>query len=416
MESKKRIRESKDSDVSDPRPLKLKSFKDKLTPGGFIVNIPSYPDYDDYKCVNRFICDYYIKQSSDNPEFNHLTSYRVDPTYEKPSIQYNIPENKVIKITYEESVIECIRYKISKSHATNCSMGFIYEVSMRADNKQILDKMIIHACKALPTSLEIHHYDAEDKGWRKYGSVQKRDESTLIIKKEDKEKLLADVDEFIKSEADYDTHGIPYKRNYLLYGKPGTGKTSLVNVIANRLKRNIKIISFDSDLTDASLYSAIMGIDGMHSILLLEDIDCIFHERGTNLNLCKVSFSALLNVLDGATRSKGLITFITTNYVNKLDKALLRPGRTDMMIKFNIISKEQISGLLDFYKISLKSDIIDELVNLTQSHDLVPATFSSFMFRHRKDKLGNDNYIKLFKKYLQEIDVAIEHNDSGLYS
>ena len=74
-----------------------------------------------------------------------------------------------------------------------------------------------------------------------------------------------------------------------------------------------------------------------NSILLLEDIDSLFVERKANdSNKSLVSFSGILNVLDGMGRKSGLITFMTTNYKENLDKALIRPSRVDFQMNFTI--------------------------------------------------------------------------------
>ena len=69
-----------------------------------------------------------------------------------------------------------------------------------------------------------------------------------------------------------------------------------------------------------------------HSIILLEDIDGIFKGRESVINQGsrgRVTFSGLLNALDGVRSQEGRILFMTTNHREKLDPALLRPGRAD---------------------------------------------------------------------------------------
>ena len=81
------------------------------------------------------------------------------------------------------------------------------------------------------------------------------------------------------------------------------------------------------------------------SIILLEDIDAIFADRisvGENSRRRSVSFSGLLNALDGVRSQEGRILFMTTNHKEKLDPALLRPGRADVHIMLNYASALQI--------------------------------------------------------------------------
>lgn len=410
-EQKLSYAKKRNADPSEIEPTEKKLKNDIEFHNHFTIKTQSTGDI--YTKLQDFLCELYITQHKDFPEFVELQLSRVRHG-ENKKIIYKLPNDTKIKLVYKKSEIECFVKSISGDHGTFSSVQYLYELSVTAPDKTIIDELVFDACEEKEQQV-IYHYDPVDKIWKLYGNVQKRDSSTLIINQ--KEALLNDLDEFLASEEDYVSKGMPYKRNYLFYGKPGTGKSTLANVMANRTKRNINIVSFDAELGDSGLYNAVNTIDGNKSILLLEDIDCIFQDRSTNANNSKVSFSALLNVLDGVCRTRGLITIITTNYVKQLDKALLRPGRIDMMIKFTEISKEQILGLLELYKISLTSKIIDELMKLTRSHDLTPAVMSAFMFRNRKNKLDDSNYLHLFKKYLEEINSSLPNKDyESLYS
>jgi AAA+ superfamily predicted ATPase len=415
--TKKRFRESSPELESQLRPkLKTKKLRKQIPSSNkkFTITMKSSIG-SDYTAIQKLIGKMYLEQ---NKTINKLEFIDFSVVNEKQKYDYYIPENKLIQILFNDFQIDCCWYKISSDHGTyQHNVTYLYELSLSADTKEIIDAMIAQACSTL-TTLEIHHYDAKQGCFKIFGHVQNRTDNTLIIKAEDKEKLISYIDNFVSPEAEakYDKFGMPYKLNILLHGKPGTGKTSLANIIANRYKKTIKIVHFDSDLTDSKLCSAVNSIDGKYSILLLEDIDCIFHEHGSNHNTCNVSISALINVLDGISRSRGLITIITTNFIKKLEQRLLRPGRINMMIEFNIISKEQIEGLLKLYGINLDKKIINKLVDLSQKHDLVPATFTEFMFRYLELGLNDTNYIELFKKYLTEIDVAISHKEGGMYN
>jgi chaperone BCS1 len=246
---------------------------------------------------------------------------------------------------------------------------------------------------------------------------------------------LTDIDTFIASKEAYEKYGIPYRRNYLFHGKPGTGKTSLVNVIANRTKRPIYIISFSPAMTDESLFSAIKAMSNNiypysthESILLLEDVDCVFEARDDvgssavinaeakqEMKKSGVSFSGLLNILNGVIETNGLITFLTTNHIAKLDKALVMPGRIDMMIKFDIISSQQVTDMLKLYDITLSQAVCAQLIKICTKNNLTPAMLSAFMFRHRQIVLTDANYIKLFEEYLSEIQYAIDKKDGCVY-
>lgn len=87
-----------------------------------------------------------------------------------------------------------------------------------------------------------------------------------------------------------------------------------------------------------------------NSIILLEDIDGIFVKRESvsrqkRKGECQVTFSGLLNALDGARSQEGSIIFMTTNHIEKLDPALLRPGRCDIRVKLNNASHVQMQNM-----------------------------------------------------------------------
>jgi mitochondrial chaperone BCS1 len=81
----------------------------------------------------------------------------------------------------------------------------------------------------------------------------------------------------------------------------------------------------------------IFSVAPQQSIILLEDIDAAFVSReDTNQQksayegLNRVTFSGLLNALDGVASTEARIVFMTTNYLSRLDPALIRPGRVDL--------------------------------------------------------------------------------------
>lgn len=83
------------------------------------------------------------------------------------------------------------------------------------------------------------------------------------------------------------------------------------------------------------------------SIILLEDIDAVFDKRekveGGEQN--RLSFSGLLNALDGAASKEGLLVFMTTNHKDKLDPALIRKGRADVHIEFGLSTQDQANNM-----------------------------------------------------------------------
>lgn len=369
---------------------------------------------DRYYDISKYIGKQYTKQYYGSDDFSQVRLYEVNIRSENNEILYGIPYDKSIMLKFHDNEILCKLTKLSDYHGTNCGIHFVSELSLTADNETIIEDLINLSVKN-DTKMLIYHYNSLNNYWKRFGNIQIRDENTLIIDKNIKENLLSDISNFITSEKDYIKYGIPYKRNYLFYGQPGTGKTSFAKIMANKTKRSIYIISFDTNLTDTGLYNAINNINNENAILLLEDIDCIFQNRTLNTSNSKISFSSLLNILDGITTPYGLITIITTNYINKLDKALIRPGRVDMSVKFSKITQEQINGLLELYNCNLSHKSINQIIKICTIQSLSASTLSGFLFRNIHNNLDDSNIIKIFNNYLNEMNITDRTNDNNMY-
>ncbi|GME92505.1 unnamed protein product [[Candida] boidinii] len=190
--------------------------------------------------------------------------------------------------------------------------------------------------------------------WRPFGQPRKkRLLESVILDHNIKEEIVKDVEEFLSSGKWYYDRGIPYRRGYLLYGPPGSGKTSFIQALAGHLDYNIAILNIsEPNLTDDRL-AYLMNNIPERTILLLEDIDAAFNRREQTTDkgyTSGVTFSGLLNALDGVSSAEEVLTFMTTNHPERLDPALLRPGRVDFKSLIDNASDWQIEQMfLRFY-------------------------------------------------------------------
>ncbi len=197
-------------------------------------------------------------------------------------------------------------------------------------------------------------YTSTGHEWRPFGDPRrKRSLDSVILDKGIKEKLYEDVNEFLSTSNWYYDRGIPYRRGYLLHGTPGSGKTSFIQALAGQMDYDICILNLsEANLTDDRM-NHLMNHIPKRSILLLEDIDAAFNKReqtGEKGFKSFVTFSGLLNALDGVASAEEIITFMTTNHPEKLDPALLRPGRVDFQQEIGSATNYQIEQLfLKFY-------------------------------------------------------------------
>jgi mitochondrial chaperone BCS1 len=200
---------------------------------------------------------------------------------------------------------------------------------------------------------------AYNDGWDYVEGYSPRLLESVVLEAGEKEHMLRDMMQFRRSKQRYERLGVPYHRGYLLYGPPGTGKTSLVSALAAHFGLSIYIINL-ADFNDRSLMSAVNNVPA-NSVLLFEDIDCmkgsqsrIESSSGTGQNggatpgtkeaapnQNGVTLSGLLNVLDGFAAPTGVLFVMTTNHVEKLDPALLRPGRIDYKLYLGKASDRQ---------------------------------------------------------------------------
>ncbi|CAL4165816.1 unnamed protein product [Meganyctiphanes norvegica] len=181
-------------------------------------------------------------------------------------------------------------------------------------------------------------YTSHGAEWREFGHPRKpRPLQSVVLDNGVSDRIVSDVREFIDNPEWYTSRGIPYRRGYLLHGPPGCGKTSFITALAGTLKLGICVLNIsERGLTDDRL-SHLMASVPEDTIILLEDVDAAFVSREETqevnqayVGLNRLTFSGLLNCLDGVVSAEARIVFMTTNYPERLDPALIRPGRVDV--------------------------------------------------------------------------------------
>ncbi len=207
------------------------------------------------------------------------------------------------------------------------------------------------------------YYCSSYGDWTKLKGVRPKLIENVVIK--DKERILEDLNLFVKNKEWFIKRCIPYKRGYLFYGDPGNGKTTTCMSLAHKFKRDIYTLNL-SIMSDDTLQSCIRNLPPF-CVLLIEDIDCVFVKRSRvdPDNSKGVSFSCLLNCLDGALYTEGMVTMMTTNHIEKLDDALVREGRMDIRVEIGNPDLEMISEYLSIFyekKIKIEHDGFEPII------------------------------------------------------
>ncbi|XP_022637324.1 AAA-ATPase At3g50940 isoform X2 [Vigna radiata var. radiata] len=235
---------------------------------------------------------------------------------------------------------------------------------------------------------------------------------TLAIDAELKREIVNDLDKFVKGKEFYKRTGKAWKRGYLLYGPPGTGKSSLIASMSDYLNYDI----YDLDLTTVQdnneLKHLILAMSN-RSMLVIEDIDCTIKlqnreedgeavKNGDN----KVTLSGLLNVIDGLWSSCGeeRIFIFTTNHKEKLDPALLRPGRMDMHIHLSYCNFSAFEQLAFNYLGISQHELFHQIEGLLGEVQVTPAEIAGELIKISDVGEGLQDIVKFLhsKKMLQE--------------
>lgn len=181
--------------------------------------------------------------------------------------------------------------------------------------------------------------------WTRARLGNNRKLESVVLKAGQKEAIVADLHRFFAARERYEALGIPWRRGYLLYGPPGTGKTSLVTALASELSLNVCVLSLASpNVTDEKIGN-LLGSVPRRSVILIEDVDAFFQQRGKADAGVKVSYSGFINALDGVAAHEGSVVFLTTNHPQAIDEAAIRSGRVDFRMELRPCDRDQLERM-----------------------------------------------------------------------
>ena len=322
--------------------------------------------------------------------------------------------------------------KLMESDHCSTEENFIQKMELISDNKQSLIAFVDEAreymkneyekCKKASNETMCVYYYKKDY-WILLAKSPKRPIDTLYLKEGIRDKLVSYVEDFFSKDMrdTYLSYGIPYKSVNMIYGPPGSGKTSTIKSIASVLDCDIYILPISKDMLDHDLVGAFTHMsekEDKQRIIVIEDIDTLFDDRKKGDQDNGITLQAFLNCLDGFTCIEGTMLFLTANKPEILDYALLRSCRIDNKIELGYADEHQTREIFE-KMLPDQKDSFDEFFKSINHKEFTMAMLQEFLFYNRdcEDILEiKDKFIKIVEQNDPKNFEILKEENKNFYS
>lgn len=223
-----------------------------------------------------------------------------------------------------------------------------------------------------------------------YDTLNGRNIDSVFLNDHIKERIVNHINKFFDNKSVYEKRNLTYKTGILLYGDPGTGKSTIANMIATLCKCDMVLINMSEFFNlNIDFVTTTINADDKTYVVVLEDIDCVIGDRESEEDDLenKKNVNKLLQFLDSTSSPSNVIFVATTNHIEKLDDAVKRDGRFDLILNITDIDKNAASDMCKSF--GLKGNDIDDILNNNMSSGQInPAKLQNLILQ-KMEPLNN---------------------------
>lgn len=255
------------------------------------------------------------------------------------------------------------------------------------DRYKIKNKIIKISSNYIPKGCTSFYQRSEKRNYTTANRMVIKTFDQLVMRDADKSYIINNITQWIANKKWYHKNGLVHKLGILLYGQPGTGKTSVIRAVSHMLN-DCPVIAFnyhDYELSTSHVLDTVREYSG-YVIVVFEDIDFYITKRDGDKDFLQYKRDSIQNqifqILDGYYSSEKVIYIATTNHIDKLDPALIRPGRFDLCVEMPFFDKPMAEEFIRSRDVSMS--VLDDV-----TYPISPADLQSRILNSKFIKRGD---------------------------